>query len=148
MYCCFRLVSSLRNSFTYFTSQYFLLSWLSFFRGYIAFEFFVIIAFGGALSLSVVFRAHLSKDLASSRWLRETDADGTLSMQLLNGMIANDHQFSVYNSQSMHNVTCCLRLEDTWSVLSHLEYVSQKTYPEYVHGKSAGRLGMGQNWVP
>jgi hypothetical protein len=48
----------------------------------------------------------------------------------------------------MHNVTCCLRLEDTWSVLSHLEYVSQKKYPEYVHGKSAGRLGMGQNWVP
>ena len=26
-------------------------------------------------------------------------------------MIISSYQFSVYNSQSMHNVTCCLRLE-------------------------------------
>lgn len=103
-----------------------LLSWLLFFRGiyiYILLSSFLChYRFWRGPPITfffVFFFAHLSKDLASFRWLRETDTAMlhwcTLSMQLLNGMIEHDHQFSVYNSQSMHVASHAVK--ETWRYL-------------------------------
>ena len=96
----------------------------------------------------------MAKDLASSRWLRKT-TDGTCSMQLRNGMTENDHQSSDY-SHSMHNVTGFLRLEvycpQTGMRQEVFHHPNSNVCPKTVSGiiawQSAGRLGMGQNWVP